>query len=432
MTASKSESASVNRTTRRDFMRTAGTAAAAWTVGAGLAARPARGRVIGANDRINFAMIGCGGEGNALLSMVKVLKDQGTNVEITAVCDVYRPRLEKTAERYKAKAYSTHQELLADASIDVVGIATPDHIHGYQIIDAVKAGKDVYCEKPVTHWRQFELTKRLFHEVSKSDRVFQLGSQYMSDSAWMQARQMIKEGLIGRPVHAEVSFFRVGDWGERGMPIDDPDAQPGPDLNWEAFLGDSPKREFDVSRYFRWRMYWDYAGGPATDLYPHCLSQVIYMLGVKMPSLAVGTGGKLRYEEREVPDTCNMLVEYPEKISVSMVGTQANDYPGAKPRPPACSPIIRGWEGALTFEGEEIVFTPVQGTRKEGKRVKIERPFDHIRHMKNLLDCCRTREKPEYPVDLAYYTQTPLQMGILSLREGKVARFDAAAEKIVL
>ncbi|MGQ9651291.1 MAG: Gfo/Idh/MocA family oxidoreductase [Phycisphaerae bacterium] len=421
-----------NRTTRRTFIRNAGTAAAAWTISGGLVARPARGRVLGANDRINFAMIGCGGEGNALLSMVKMLKDQGVNVEIVAVCDIYRPRLEKTAERYKAKAYSNHKELLADPSIDVVGIATPDHIHGYQVIDAIRAGKDIYCEKPITHWRQFELTRQLFYEVSKSDRVFQLGSQYMSDSAWSQARQMIKEGQIGQPVHAEVGFFRVGDWGERGMPIDDPDAKPGPDLDWEAFLGDSPKREFDVSRFFRWRMYWDYAGGPATDLYPHCLSQVIYMLGVKMPSLVVSTGGKLRYEEREVPDTCNILAEYPEKISVSMVGTQANDYPGARPRPPACSPIIRGWEATLTFENEEIVLTPVQGTKKQGKRVRIERPFDHVRHIKNLLDCCRTREKPEYAVDLAYYTQTPLQMGILSLREGKVARFDPTAEKILL
>ncbi|NLE60647.1 MAG: Gfo/Idh/MocA family oxidoreductase [Planctomycetes bacterium] len=432
MTANQPESSPATRTTRRNFIRKAGTAAAAWTVGAGLAVRPAKARVLGANDRINFAMIGCGGEGNALLSMVKILKDRGENVEIVAVCDIYRPRLEKTAGKYNAKKYSNHKELLADPGIDIVGIATPDHIHGYQVIDAVKAGKDVYCEKPITHWRQFELTKRLFHEVSKSDRILQIGSQYMSDSAWSQARELIKEGLIGRPVHAEVSFFRVGDWGERGMPIDDPGARPGPDLDWGAFLGDSPKREFDVSRFFRWRMYWDYAGGPATDLYPHSLSQVLYMLDVKMPSLVVGTGGKLRYEEREVPDTCNMLVEYPEKISVSMVGTQANDFPGAHPRPPACSPIIRGWEGTLTFEKEEIVVTPVGRGTKQGERVKIRQPFDHVRHIKNLFDCCRTRDKPEYPVDLAYYTQTPIQMGILSLREGKVARFDAAAEQIIL
>ena len=214
--------------------------------------------------------------------------------------------------------------------------------------------------------------------------------------------------------------------------IGDENAKPGPDLVWERFLGDAPKVDFSVSRFFQWRMYWDYAGGPATDLYPHCLSQVIYMLDVKLPSLVVGTGGKLRYEEREVPDTCNLLAEYPEKISLSMIGTQANDYPGPRPRPPACSPVIRGWEATLSFENDEIVITPVQGARKESKRVKIERPFDHVRHMKNLLDCCRSREKAECPVDLAYYTQTPLQMGILSLREGKVAKLDAAAEKIVL
>ena len=338
MIVSKPESVPSTHTTRRAFIRDAGTAAAAWTVGAGLAARPAGARVIGANDRINFAMIGCGGRATPCCRWSRSSKTRALNVEIVAVCDIYRPRLEKTAERYNAKAYSNHKELLADPSIDVVGIATPDHIHGYQIIDAVKAGKDVYCEKPVTHWRQFELTKQLPHEVSKSDRVFQLGSQYMSDSAWGQARQMIKEGLIGRPVHAEFGFFRVGDWGERGMPIDDPNAKPGPDLNWEAFLGDSPKREFDVSRFFRWRMYWDYAGGPATDLYPHCLSQVIHMLDVKLPSLVVATGGKLRYEEREVPDTFNILAEYPEKISLSMIGTQANDYPGIAASPAGLQP----------------------------------------------------------------------------------------------
>ena len=121
------------------------------------------------------------------------------------------------------------------------------------------------------------------------------------------------------------------------------------------------------------------------------------MLGVKMPSLVVGTGGKFRYEEREVPDTFNILVDYPEKITLSMVGTQGNDYPGAAAPPAGRSPIIRGWEGTLTFEGEEIVFTPVQGTKKEGKRVKIERPFDHVRHMKNLLDCCRTRREGRVP-----------------------------------
>ena len=116
------------------------------------------------------------------------------------------------------------------------------------------------------------------------------------------------------------------------MRIDDPNARPGPDLNWEGFLGSAPKRPYDVSRYFRWRMYEDYAGGPSTDLFPHSLTPVLFMLGVGMPSTAVATGGKLRYQEREIPDTYNMLIDYPENITVAVLGTQANDYAGTGSR----------------------------------------------------------------------------------------------------
>ena len=110
------------------------------------------------------------------------------------------------------------------------------------------------------------------------------------------------------------------------MPIDDPNAKPGADLNWEAFLGDSPQRPFDVSRFFRWRMYEDYAGGPVTDLFPHSFTPVADILGVGAPSVVVATGGKFRYEEREVPDTFNMLIDYPQKCTVAVLGTQGNDF----------------------------------------------------------------------------------------------------------
>lgn len=422
----------VSRASRRRFLRQVGNVAGAVAATTVLPGK-ASARILGANDRIGVGLIGCGGEGNALMHMVLRNKEAGANVQVTAVCDVYRPRLTKAAEKYGAKPYDSHRELLADSNVDVVIIATPDHIHGQQIIDAVQAGKDVYCEKPVTHWRQFELTKRMAAEVKKSKQVFQLGTQYMSDSAWHQARQLIQEGLIGKPVHAECGFFRQGDWGERGMPIDDPNAKPGPDLNWEAFLGDAPQRPFDASRFFRWRMYEDYSGGPATDLYPHAMTQAVYMLGVTFPALATATGGKLRYEEREVPDTFNMLVEYPERISFSLVGSQANEHAVGSPRAPSRAPIIRGWDGTLTFEGEFIVFTPGPETKdRPARRIPIERGFDHIRHVGHFLDCCRTRKETYCPIDLTYHVQTAIQMASLAMRAGKVAKFDAAAEKIII
>jgi predicted dehydrogenase len=416
--------------TRRQFINRTGSAAAAYVL-AGASAQRAQG----ANERIGVGFIGCGGRSGAHFEAVHWLKTQAkAAVDIVAASDVYRPRLQQRAQGYGAKAYADYHELLADPNVDVVCISTPDHHHGYQAIDAVAAGKDVYCEKPVTHWRQFDLTKRLAAEVKRTGRVFQLGTQGMSDSAWHQMKKVISDGLIGQPIHAECGYFRVGDWGERGMPIDDPNAKAGLELNWEAFLGDAPKRPFDVSRFFRWRMYEDYAGGPSTDLFPHSLTPVVSVLGVTMPSTVVATGGKFRYQEREVPDTFNMLIDYPEKITVAVLGTQGNDYPGAGSRGSGQRlPVIRGWEGTLTIENNEIVFIPAQGSQKKPQRFAVEHGEDFVGYWRKFLDCCRQRNKDTLsPMDLAYHVQTALQMGMLSLRDGKAARFDATAEKIVL
>ena len=419
--------------TRRQFIRGAGAVATAVTV-AGVSTKHAVGKARGANERIGVGFIGCGGRSRAHIKTVDYIRSRGANVEIVAACDAYRPRMQKVVDGYKAKGYTDHRDLLADPNVDVVCIATPDHHHGHQAIDALRAGKDVYCEKPVTHWRQFELTKRLAAEVKKSDRVFQLGTQGMYDSAWSQMKKLIQDGLIGRPVHAECGYFRVGDWGERGMPIDDADAKPGSELNWEAFIGDAPKRPFDVSRYFRWRMYEDYAGGPSTDLFPHSLTPVLSMLEVTMPSNVAATGGMLRYQEREIPDTFNMLIDYPEKVTIAVLGTQANNYPATGARGSGQRiPVIRGWEGTLTIEKEEIVFIPAQGSATKPQRFAIEHGEDFVEYWQKFLDCCRSRQRNTLsPMDLAYRVQTPLQMGMLGLREGKVARFDPEQEKILL
>jgi predicted dehydrogenase len=430
----KQQSDKTNTMTRRHFIHKAGTAAAALTA-VGTTTKHFTGKVLGANDRIGIGFIGCGGRSNAHIRTVHYLKTQkDTNIDIVAACDVYKPRLQKVVDGYKAKGYMDHRKLLADPNVDVVCIATPDHVHGYQAIDAVRAGKDVYCEKPVTHWRQFELTKRLAAEVKKSGRIFQLGTQGMSDPAWHQIKKLIQDGLIGQPVHAECGYFRVGDWGERGMPIDNANAKPGPDLNWQAFLGDSPKRPFDVSRFFRWRMYEDYAGGPSTDLFPHVLTLVVHMLGVTMPSMAVATGGKFRYQEREIPDTFNMLIDYPENITIAMLGTQANNYPGTGSRGSGQRiPVIRGWEGTITIENNEIVFIPAQGSKKKPQSFAIEGGEDFVGYWQKFLGCCRSRNTDTLsPMDLAYHVQTALQMGMLGLRQNKVARFDSAQEKIIL
>ncbi len=422
--------------TRRSFLRNASVAAAAFAV---TGTSPQRS--FGANDTLGIGFIGCGGRANSHMQTIHWLKnDGGEAVDIVAHCDAYRPRMAKAADGYGGKQYTNYKDLLADPNVDVVCIATPDHQHGYQAIDAVKAGKDVYCEKPVTHWRQFDLTKRLAKEVKKSGRVFLLGTQGMSDSAWHQMKKLIDDGLIGQPIHAECGYFRVGDWGERGMPIDDTNAKPGKDLDWQAFLGDSPKRDFDVSRYFRWRMYEDYAGGPSTDLFPHSLTPVAYMLGVKFPSMVAATGGKYRYQEREIPDTFNMLVDYPEGITVAVLGTQGNNYdPRGKRGAGSRIPIIRGWEGTLTIEENQIVFIPmaedwlVEASKKKPQRFKIEHGEDQVEFWRDFLKRCRAgNTKTLSPMDLGYCVQTACQMAMQGLRAGKIAKFDPVKEQILL
>ncbi|MCX8035733.1 MAG: Gfo/Idh/MocA family oxidoreductase [Candidatus Sumerlaeia bacterium] len=404
-------------------------AATAWT-GVGLTAAN-YARAAGANDKIGVGFIGCGGRSTAHINMVKKLIDAGEPLEIVAMCDVYKPRANKKADGTSARIYMDHRELLADPAVDVVCISTPDHHHAQQAIDAMRAGKDVYCEKPISHWRQFELTKELARVARETKRVFQAGTQGLGDPVWRQAEQLVREGAIGQPVHAQCGYFRTGDWGERGMPIDDPHAKPGPDLLWEKFLGDSPKRPFDVSRFFRWRMYEDYAGGPVTDLFPHTLTPIVKVLGVKFPSVVVATGGIFRYPEREIPDTFNMLLDYPEKLTIAVLGTQANDY--------GVPDVFRGWDGALYFEGQNIVIQPVREAKKEKRVLPTERQMAREgsaetfeNHWRDFLRCVRTREAPQGHIELAYHVQTALQMGMLSLRHGKAVRFDPKKEEIVV
>ena len=416
---------------RRRFMQTAAATSAA--VALGTAPRLASG----ANDRLGIGVIGAGGRGLSHLRLLDWMQEHGGEpIELIAICDVYRPRLKEAAEGYNIKGYMDYRELLADPAIDVVCIASPDHHHGQQAIDAIKAGKHVYCEKPVTHWRQYDVIKRLAETVKQSDRTFQLGTQAMSDSAWHQMKKLVQDGAIGKPLFGETGFFRTGDWGERGMPIPDPNAKPGADLNWEAFLGDAPQREFSLDRFFRWRLFKDYAGGPVTDLYPHSLTQVVDIMGLGFPETVVATGGIHRYpyELREVPDTFNLLATFPEGVTVSLLGTQGNDYQATGSRGSGQRiPVIRGWEGSLTIESDEIVLTYLREAKKKPQRFKIETNEDQVNHWKNLFDCIRAGKQNTWSdAQLAHRVQTTLIMAAWSLEQGKVAHFDQQAKQIVI
>lgn len=412
---------SPRRVGRREF----GARTAASLAAVAAAARQVRG----AGDRIGVGIIGCGGRGTAHMHVLRALKSRGEAVEVVALCDTYRPRLARAAQLTGA-AFATmkHEELVAREDVDIVLVATPDHWHGIHTIDAMRAGKDVYCEKPLAHWRQLGLPERMVRVAEETKRLVQVGCQRMSSTAYAQARALIREGAIGTLLMASTGYYRIGDWGERGMPIDDPNAAPGADLDWERFQGDAPKHDFDASRYFRWRMYWDYSGGPGTDNYVHFYTPLAYMMDLGYPDRVVATGGKFRYEEREVPDTFNMIADYPDRITVLCHGTQGNDF---QTLGSGEQPLIRGWDGTLSIEGAQVVVRPTSGSAKPALALPIAAGTDEQRFWRDFLVCCRARTQPESGIALNAAVATTLQMATLAMRESRCVRFDQAGKKVV-
>jgi predicted dehydrogenase len=251
-------------------------------------------------------------------------------------------------------------------------------------------------------------------------------------------KKLVQDGLIGKPIHAEAGYFRTGDFGERGMPVDDPQAKPGPDLDWKAFLGDRPQREFSVDRFFRWRLFEDYAGGPVTDLYPHSVTQVLDILELGFPERVTGIGSvdRYEYELREVPDSFTLTAHFPEKVTVTVMGTQGNDHTAVTARGAGSrTPVIRGWDGTLTVDPDNrhINFTPVREKgAKKPQRIPIEGGESVIEHWRNLVECVQRNAPQELwsPMDLAFRTQTMLQMAMLADRGGRTMHFDAAKLEI--
>ncbi len=404
---------------RRTFLASLGGGAAGFAPAEQQADRPSGEPTVG------VGLIGCGARGNALANAVTQLAQAGEAARMVAVCDIYQPRLERAAARFSATAYRDARELIRDPRVKAVIIATPDRLHAPQAIEAVRAGKDVYCEKPLTHWAQFDLLKQLRDEVRRSKAVFQMGTQWCSDPIWQRAAAEIRRGVIGKVVHVQTGYFRQGDAGERGMPIDDPQATPGAGLDWEAFQADAPRRPFSVSRFFQWRLYADYSGGPVTDLYPHPLARVLKALGAPLPRRVAAVGGRFRFDgDRDVPDTFDLLIEYPQGFTLAVLGTIVNGTP--------IETVIRGSEGTMRLiETAGLAVEPAHGVQRPRVQIASARNYEQD-HLRNFLQCVRTRGTPYADIELGYATQLPLIMAMQSHLEGKVAFYDAEQERIRL
>jgi len=390
--------------------------------------------LLGANEKLRIGVIGCGGMGNnhmnALVDMANT-----DNCEIVAVCDIYQKRLDAAAAKTGGKKYKDYRQVLDQGDIDYVLIATPEHWHHKMAMDALDAGKHVYVEKPMTH--TIEQSKEVLAKVKATNLKLQVGVQGTSDESYEVANQYIKDGTLGKVVMAQIDYSRnyVGDFWAYEI---DPDAKPGVNLDWDAWLGPAPKRPWDPRRYFQWRRYWDYSGGIATDLFIHRVTRILKAVDLKFPDYVVATGGTWNFVDSvaEIPDTFNIMSDYPGGPTVVLISSLANDFP--------IDHVIRGHKATIEFTSTGFTIIPQKATSadvipgagadqdKEGQIVYKKKGAEDVTlHHRNLQAAIRSGEPLHCDAQLGYYGVVITMMGVDSFRKRAYLKWDQEGQRVV-
>ena len=257
----------------------------------------------GGDAPVRFGIVGGGIRG---LELMQACIAAGG--KIMAVCDLYDGHLRRALEiQANTPTTRNYKEVIGRGDIDAVIVATSDHWHAPVAIAAMRAGKDVYCEKPMAHTIPEAL--EMVRVSRETGRLLQVGSQSVSMQSTAKAKEWYDAGEIGTVFMAQCSIFRANAVGAWRYPVP-PDASPKT-IDWEQYLGNAPKRPFDAQRFFQFRNWWDYGTGIAGDEYVHLLSRVHHVLGVQYPLSAVANGGIYKWKgDREVPDIHNTLYDY--------------------------------------------------------------------------------------------------------------------------
>lgn len=402
---------------RRGFLTTA--ACTAWTASSYAA-------VIGANDRIRVGVIGCGGMAQGHMRSLVRVKEQD-NFEFTAVCDLYDKRRDQAKDiTGVTKIYQRHQDLLNDQNVDYVLIATPEHRHFDVAMDAIKAKKHIYLEKPMT--RTSDEGKRLVAALKASDVKLQVGVQGTSDMSYITANKYVEDGTLGDIVMAQIDYSRnYSDEGDFWAYEIDADAKPGVNIDWTTWLGSAPKRSYDADRFFRWRRYWDYSSGIASDLFVHRVTRLIKALNLGFPQYAVGVGGKFHFKssKAEIPDTFNIMLDYANGPTISLVSSMANGAP--------IRHMIRGSKATLTFTNEGFEIVPERHLAKTMQPIQYKREGreDVVLHHRNLMTVIRQGGTLNCDADLGLRGVVACELGTMSFRQRRYMRWDATGMKPV-
>ena len=338
-------SSAYENVSRRRFMQATATGTAASVLAAPLSAR-----ALGANDRVQIGVIGPGLRGfGAHVATLARLRKMGVPLDVAAVTDVFTVHVERAQDfleketGVKPVGYRDYREMLAKEKLDAVFIATPDHWHAQQTIDALGAGLHVYCEKPITH--TIEEAAAVVKAWKASGRVMQVGVQATSSPVWDQARND-RRGKLGKVVQLQTEYFRNSRMGmTRHNPIT-PEMTPQA-IDWRQWLGVdevlAPDVPFDREIYSQWRCFWPYSCGMFGDLFVHRVTGMLKATGLRNPGRVVGGGGiYLEYDDREVPDVASIVADYHEGVQGLVSSTMVSNEVKLQH-------AIRGHLGSIVF-----------------------------------------------------------------------------------
>jgi len=414
---------SSNELTQRGFLTQASAAAAA----VGLTARAARGTP-GANDRISIGIIGLGVRGNAHIGLIQSAIKAKQNVAIRALCDVWQPNLNAAVERVKKmsgetpETYTRYTDMLADKDIDAITIATPDFSHGTILVAALKAGKDVYAEKPMTI--QLSYANEALDLARKNGRVVQCGTQYRSSPILRGVAREVAAGTLGKISRVtSAASFNAARWKK-----DVGDCKAA-DVDWDAFLLNLPNRPFDASLLREWQLHRETSNGMAGLWMTHYVDALHMMLDLGYPVSAVAMGGNYVWKDgRENADTFHAVIEYSEGLLFDWgmsLGT------GADWRFNIC-----GRNGAIECQGGSLSSTKwlLSGKGAEDPKKIKERLIETeptSDHMVNFLECIRTREKPRADIQYGHQHAVASILAATAETTGRRHRYDAAKREIV-
>ena len=344
---------------RRSFLRSAGLLSAASLAGPRLHALASAveepDKPVAANDRIRLALVGAGGQGQYDTSVAL----QVPGVELVAVADCYQGRLDHCRERWGNALFATrdYREILARKDVDAVLVATPDHWHKQAAVDAMEAGKDVYCEKPMIHL--YPDGPAMIEASRRTGRILQIGSQRVSSMVYAKARDLLASGAIGQLNMVTARWDRnssIGAWNYT-IPLDANTET----CDWERFLGTAPRIPYNAAQFFQWRKWKAYGSGVAGDLFVHLFSGTHFVTGTQGPTRAMATGG-LRFwkDGRDVPDVMLALFDYPEGFNLSL---RVNFVDGGEESEGL---IFTGSEGTLEIAGNSVIVSRVPRERGPG------------------------------------------------------------------